>query len=325
MKHLFAASALLLVGAVHGQNLVPNPSFEEYTECPTNLSQFGRAVAWQRIGGSPDLYNSCGISDTVNVPSSFQGYQEAHSGTGFSGVITYHHDAREFIQAQLNGPLIVGVRVYVSMYVSPGGFASVGQISPELMSSGIGIRMSVNPFPVPDEYIQYYFNTAIVHMDGILQDTSNWTHLYAEVIPDSAFEYVQIGNFFSEDSTLAIEVDPDGGGLYAYAFIDDICVSQIPGVCGVANGIGPVGDIDGISAALTTEGFLLVDYGNVQRGPVTIRVFDLLGRGLWATTIDLAAGRKEYPVFTSSHGPYFVAISDMAGKSRTFKLLGLPE
>ena len=219
------------------QNRVPNWSFEEYTECPTNLSQIDYALGWQRIGGSPDLYNSCGVSDTVNVPTSFQGYQEAHTGNGYAGVVTYHWDGREYIQAQLNAPLSLGERCYVSMYVSPGGYANVGQISPELMSSGVGLRMSVSPYPIPDDWMVFDFNAAIVYMDEILQDTATWTRLYAEFVPDSAYEYVQLGNFFAEDSTLGIEVDPDGGAVYAYAFIDDVCISQTPGVCDATNAI----------------------------------------------------------------------------------------
>ncbi len=322
MKYIISAATFALLANAQGQNLVPNWSFEEYTECPTNLSQIDNAVAWQRIGGSPDLYNSCGASDTVNVPSSFAGYQEAHTGNGYTGVITYHHDAREYVQAQLDAPLMVGVRTHVCMSVSPGGYADVGQISPELMSSGIGMRMSVNAFPIPDEYIQYYFNTAIIHMATILEDTANWTQLYAEFIPDSAYRYVQVGNFFGEDSTLAVTVDPDGGGLYAYAFIDDVCVSQVDGVCSAlgANGADEAKNT-GFTARLDEQGNLLVDWGTNYTTPAHIRVFDVTGRSLAHMTVAFPLGRGSYNIAPSAGGAVLVFIISTEHTNTPFKLL----
>ena len=315
----FAIGSLdFVVGA---QNLVPNWSFEEYTECPTNLSQLENAVAWQRIGGSPDLYSSCGISDTVNVPSSYQGYQEPHFGDGYAGVITYHCDIREYIQVQLNSPLVSGVRAYVSMYVSPGGFASVGGISPRLMSSGIGLRMSVGPIPIPDDWIQYDFNSALVHMTTLLQDTSGWTHLQAEFIPDSAYEYVQIGNFFEEDSTTAITISSKGGGLYAYAFIDDICVSQTEGACSPVDAIEHGNSAQAAFGAwVDDEGNLLVNWGVGFTTPASMRVLDVTGRVLAEMVVSVPSGRTTHSVPFCASGVYIVTVGVEGHPTSTLRL-----
>ena len=322
MKHIMPAAALLLFAEAPGQNLVPNWSFEEYTECPTNLAQIDYAVGWQWIGGSPDLYSSCSLSDTVNVPSNFGGYQPAHSGNGYAGVVTYHADVREYIQTQLNTPLTPGLRTYLSMYVSPGGFASLGQISPQLMSSGIGLRMSVTPFPIPDDWIQYDLNSALIYMSSILDDTSAWTHLYGEFIPDSAYEYVQIANFFEEDSTLAITIANTGGGPYAYAFVDDVCVSQTEGGC---SGVNAIAQGKAMSVATTAwldaDANLLVDWSKGRSASAKIRILDVTGRSLAEIAVSDPVGRTSHALPSFANGPCLAQIESVEHPTCTFRLI----
>lgn len=53
------------------ENLIFNPSFEEYFICPQKIEPYGymsEVVAWwQPTGGSADYYNKCG-SKQCNVP-----------------------------------------------------------------------------------------------------------------------------------------------------------------------------------------------------------------------------------------------------------------
>ena len=55
----------------HGQvNLVPNPSFEEYSLCPDKESQIERVDGWfSPSNGTPDYYNYCSTSTTVSLPT----------------------------------------------------------------------------------------------------------------------------------------------------------------------------------------------------------------------------------------------------------------
>ena len=56
---------LLLLSILTGQfafaqNLVPNPSFENYSACPENISEIDFALPWtSTTGATPDYYNSC--------------------------------------------------------------------------------------------------------------------------------------------------------------------------------------------------------------------------------------------------------------------------
>jgi hypothetical protein len=53
---------LILSTKIRAQNLVPNPSFEEYTECPDNIFQIERAVGWSWLVGKLDYYHECGTN-----------------------------------------------------------------------------------------------------------------------------------------------------------------------------------------------------------------------------------------------------------------------
>ena len=88
--------ALCYFAAVNAQtrtklapNLVYNPSFEEYRECPRKIDALGTLTivdAWyQPTAGSADYYNVCGSRD-CGVPKNKLGVQDAHSGNGFCGI-----------------------------------------------------------------------------------------------------------------------------------------------------------------------------------------------------------------------------------------------
>lgn len=64
---------------LRAQNLLPNPGFELFTECPDNVSQSYRCIAWGEYAyGSPDYYNCTfysfpGFSNVLGVPAAGNG------------------------------------------------------------------------------------------------------------------------------------------------------------------------------------------------------------------------------------------------------------
>lgn len=271
-------SAFALVHRVGGQNLVPNPSFEAYTECPSNYSQFGRTISWESIQGSPDLFNACCPSDAVDVPLNFIGDQAAHDGIGYAGVGTARMYSKEHMQAELNAPLVPGIATSISMWVSPGGFGITGTTSPQLASSRIGLRFSVERLDYFSEFGQFDFDTAVVFMTDVLSDTSAWQQLSGVFYPDSAYRYVQLGNFFSDENTVVEMLDPMGDVAAAYAFVDAVCVSQIQGGCGVINGLAPSSAIGPGVEVLSTDDVITIMVREGQ-GPVSnIMLTDTRGR-----------------------------------------------
>lgn len=230
------------------QNLVLNPSFEEYTQCPTFLDQITNVVGWEGIFITPDYFNAC-ADDTMTVPYNPLGYQWPSDGLGYAGLGFYDIWGKEYMQGGLVEPMQPGVLTYVSMRVSPGAFGYPGWTSPKLMASHIGLRFSTQPLGIQTTYNSLEFNTAVLYLPTILSDTANWTLLSTAFIPDSAYAYLQIGNFFADSLCQWVEVDPAIDGMMAaYAFVDLVCVSQQPGVC------DPVTGIDEGAIALLPQG-----------------------------------------------------------------------
>ena len=135
MKYRFTSSLVVLLLAVssyvtHAQNLVPNPSFEDFLFCPDQLSQLPIADFWDiPTVGTADLLNVCsGNGQPSGVPTNAFGNQVPNTGQGYGGLYGYiqtiHY--REYMQVQLTEPMVAGSCYSVSMLVSLGdnsGFA----------------------------------------------------------------------------------------------------------------------------------------------------------------------------------------------------------
>lgn len=117
---------------IKAQNLVPNASFENHTDCPKFSDELEYCNDWQGIG-SPDYYNSCAekykkIPDfyCLSVPLNWAGFQEPKDGNAYVGIYLmsflrhslkfYGH--REYIQTKLTSPLEKSKLYEFSMYIS---------------------------------------------------------------------------------------------------------------------------------------------------------------------------------------------------------------
>ncbi|MBK7389617.1 MAG: hypothetical protein IPI23_11305 [Bacteroidetes bacterium] len=109
-------------------NLVPNPSFELFTNCPTSWGQISFASYWTKpvTNVSPDYFNGCGPI-WAGVPQNSMGFQHARTGLGYGGICNSIYNStnpnqtyREYIQTELIDSLFAGVEYTISFYVSAG-------------------------------------------------------------------------------------------------------------------------------------------------------------------------------------------------------------
>ena len=128
MRKISAFCGLILVFcSSQGQNLVPNPSFEDVGSCTSFLppwNSFDLTNWYSPNAGSPDPYNPCFTSSWgLSTPSNYMGYQVAHTGVGYAGIVSciqYKNEAgiyREYISNKLISPLQAGKKYDVSFYV----------------------------------------------------------------------------------------------------------------------------------------------------------------------------------------------------------------
>ncbi|MFM2225489.1 MAG: hypothetical protein RJA07_1691 [Bacteroidota bacterium] len=228
MKHLFFISAFFLFSfsVIAQVNLVPNPSFEDTINCPDMISQIEKCKDWFNYGNSPDYFNECAKPLPLNfysnatIPVNSLGVQYAASGKAYAGLVTHDSttiDYREYIGCQLNNLLQIGTKYYVSFKIS---LADSSWFS----SNKIGISFTKFSHSLSNPILPN--NKSIVYSHQIISDTSNWTRITGSFVADSIYEYLVLGNFFTDNQTSFLLTHSHSQLLRdAYYYVDDICVS----------------------------------------------------------------------------------------------------
>ncbi len=259
MMHRFekaAALALLLAAALPGAalavNLVPNPSFESFTSCPTSFGQLSLAAPWDVPNtGTSDFLDGCApvVFPSVNVPQNEQGFQNARTGVGYAGFIPYSAapDYREYLEAPLASPLVAGTPYLVKFYVSLADLSL-------LAVDRLGAYLAVGPVgPIPN-YAALAFTPQIESPANVpLNDATNWTLVSGVYVATGGEDHIVIGNFHDDASTTT-SPGPGNWPGGAYYYVDDVsvevnvptiqaccmpdgtCSMQFPGECTLVGG-----------------------------------------------------------------------------------------
>jgi OmpA-OmpF porin, OOP family len=201
---------------------VPNPGFETYSSCPTGFSQLFQATPWNDPNtGTSDAYNQCspGGFPSVNVPANTFGYQNAHGGVGYAGVLMQNfNDYREYLQAPLTSSLVAASTYYVEFWVSLsdtsngatdrlGAHFSNGPIS-------VGNFLPLAGTPQVESPVNVYLN-----------DTDNWMKVSGTFVAAGGENHNQIGNFHDDATTNIQPMASAYPGINYY--VDDILVELV--------------------------------------------------------------------------------------------------
>jgi OOP family OmpA-OmpF porin len=225
MQKLLIISLLLIIGANgFGQNLVPDPSFEEYKRCPTSIihqkSEF-RLNKWYPARGSTDYYNSCANHKRtgVSVPYNQSGNQNARTGNGYVGFLSAKFgNEREYLGAELIEPLINGEKYYVEFWISLADYSihAAGRIGAYFSKDKISDR-SLKPLKVDPQ----------IMLKKAVLDTTNWVRVSGEFLAKGDEKFITIGSF-SDKSKYLVKTGRKKYPKYgpAYYFIDDVMVRK---------------------------------------------------------------------------------------------------
>lgn len=229
--------ALLFSTLGFGQNLVPNPSFEEYLECPQGTADFQtQVVDWYSWQETPDYFNACNNTElgTAGVPTNAWGYQYPVSGSAYAGLITYVHyleNGREYIACPID-QLTIGISYYVMFYVSNCDNGSTIEWS--CATNHLGLKFfkdssySFNSNPYTPE------NTADIEFNEMFTDTTNWHLVEGWFTADQAYNWIALGNFYDDDHTDTLQLSNPNNQLNECAavyYIDNVCISANPADC----------------------------------------------------------------------------------------------
>jgi len=219
-------------------NLVPNPSFEEFENgCPVNLNEM--PIGWSKWRSSPNSFSTCvepqNLVDSLGwAPWTGWGTQLPADGESFCGFYAFSpapapeilNDFREYLGCALEEPMEIGTTYYVSFKVSLGYYGNYYWVWWATNRIGAifttqSYSQSVNPMPIP--------NFAHVYTEEIIIDTTSWVTIEGSLVADSAYSHMALGVFFDYDLLETLEIiplNPPGGNLGSYYFIDDVCVSK---------------------------------------------------------------------------------------------------
>ncbi|MFN0274560.1 MAG: gliding motility-associated C-terminal domain-containing protein [Chitinophagales bacterium] len=229
----------LYISLLHAQvNLVPNPSLEDYVDCPYSFDGFFGSETvfyivdqWMRpSGGTSDLYNVCASSSSgMDVPDNFFGYQEAHTGDGYAGMYTYleGYEYREYIQTRLTEVMVTGNCYYIEFYVNSADDFSLGY---NYAIDEMGLHISDERYFEDFLYGPISLTPQITGEEGLFYtEADTWYKVSGFYEAAGGEEWITIGNFQDDDETELELVNPDESADYGYIFVDDVLVTEAGG------------------------------------------------------------------------------------------------
>lgn len=220
-------------------NMIPNPSFELFSACPTGWGQLGNATPWTNVwtGGSPDLFNFCTSATQVSVPGNVMGWQMPRDGMGYAG---FYNSAttKEYLQSPLTSPLLAGQRYDFSMWVVLGN--NIGMATDDMGAYFSPTQVTTGTVPL--SVVPQVLNPA----GNVLADTMNWMLVTGQFVASGGEEYVIIGGFGVNNTYAPIQAT----GYPTYYKIDDVCLREHVFAASADTAI-----CAGASAVLTVAGF----------------------------------------------------------------------
>lgn len=305
MKSIVTLFNLILITlhSVGQVNLVPNPSFEDYTICPTGLDQIDRALNWSSYSESPDYLNSCNNlgNSSVGVPINSFGFQYAKDGDAYGFVITYDiphlpGNYREYIGIELSQPLLIGNKYFVSAFITRSD-----EDLTSIATNRLGIKFLEQPYSrfsplLPD-------NFAHIQFDSIISSQNNWVQLFGSFIADTAFQYLAIGNFYDNQHTDTIRYNGYSAGYY----VDAVCIS-LDSVF-TKNWTSISEEIKNNTQFTICRDKL--EFLNIVQ-PEPFSIYDLMGKEVFSATATSSSTKFELRIL--SQGIYFLKLKKLTAK-----------
>lgn len=232
-RNNFVAVLLVInLQLVKAQNLVMNPSFEDFITCPETYSTFQEDVLfWTNpTSGSTDYFNDC--SDNMKAYRNFSGIQESFHGIAYAGIYAYGpKDYREYIQGEFKEKLKKDKRYRVSAMISlseKSEFA-IDEFGFLLTNKELKLQTKRN---IPHslmvgEGVSRYVR---IVQRNYFDDKDSWVEVNAEYIADGTERYLTFGNFKSNSQTRSRSTSI-GSNLkqVAYYYVDLLKVEEIDG------------------------------------------------------------------------------------------------
>ena len=306
-------------------NLVPNHSFEVPDSCPathTFLTPWEGPLHWFSGGGTLDYYQSCvPPPNEASVPLGALAFQYPQDGENYIGLATYEltwGGLREYAMVQLTSPLVPGQTYTVSFYANA-AWNGTNSMYPQnyVASSHIGALFTMQPRPWTSlDPWPLATGSAHVFHPWVIADTVNWTLVSGTLVADSAYQYLMIGNHYSNAFTDTLHFLPPQIWLpIAYTLIDNVCVSEGLEGCPSANGVSDL--VNSEVLLFPNPAVHHLDIVGLEANAEGT-IYDATGRMVWSGTV--GQGRWTLDVGAWARG-YYVLNLRSAEDHRSYKFV----
>lgn len=272
MKYILILSILLISFVSFGQNVV-NGSFEDpVSPCPAGnlINATNWSIPYSGTCSNGYLFNSCDASGNAGVPNNIGGNELAHTGNAYAGIVLYDITSmqdvgyREYVQNQLDAPLVAGQTYCISVWVSLAENSSqaVADFGIKCTSNQIAIdcnSLNNNSLVLTDNG----YSADVSYTGSIISEMNGWTQLQFEYTAIGGEQYITFGNFTTIGSVTATSFGGGGGlpNIVALYYVDDMSISvgscsSSPACDSTINPFGPFCSTDAPSnlTAVTPNG-----------------------------------------------------------------------
>ncbi|MGY0391120.1 OmpA family protein [Bizionia sp. KMM 8389] len=226
MKNLLTFLVCLIFQILVSQNLVRNPSFENYIRCPESIGGFDNLVTnWSTPNyGSTDYFNTC--SKTL-LKTNFFGTQSPRTGSGYSGFyVMAPENYREYIQGEFRESLIIGETYILTFYVSLAENSSHAIQDFGVLFLEEALKTNTDKFiklknVLADETNSYF---VLITSQQFYTETGGWEKVTFEYTAKGFERFFVIGNFESNGRVASYKIKKSKNPDAAYYFIDDVSV-----------------------------------------------------------------------------------------------------
>lgn len=193
MKYFVHVTLLFSLIQCYGQNLINNPGFEIYTDCPS-VNTFNNAQGWYSLNPTPDYY-AC----SYGIPTNFVGYQFPHSGNAHIGFAEVESFGSRLVQ-----PLVPNESYQVEAYVSLGNavMTPCNEIMIYFSADSICEETDLSSLP----------HTNLISGSGLLSDTSGWIKISGSYTAQGCEQFI------------ALQINPLDRTYY---YLDDISLTAL--------------------------------------------------------------------------------------------------
>lgn len=219
-----------------GQEMLLNPSFETFKDCPSSFTNLNAVLQDVSIptSSSGDYFNKCSHED-FGIPNNFKGQQEAADGVGYLGLYVYAlNNYREYIQLNTVKTLRKDYPYKISLKVSLAETSELALKEMSIVFTSGKLRLP-NSATLTKERLDLQdgvqFHEVALTADGSLAETDGWVTLTGEFEAKGYENHVIFGNFKTNTNTDLLKSDNTPlPSDFSYYFVDAFQMEELPRV-----------------------------------------------------------------------------------------------